>query len=100
MPPELVLSSLSEPPPPGSRTVRTDDGVDLHVEVEENPAAPVTVVLAHGFTARLAEWEIQRRGPPPPAPPGAVAPRRPRPPAAPPPRHAPPPPPPPPPRGG
>src|SRR4051794_865547 len=60
MPPELVLSSLSEPPPPGSRTVRTDDGVDLHVEVDENPDAPVTVVLAHGFTARLAEWELQR----------------------------------------
>src|SRR3954470_19411501 len=61
MPTDVVLPSLSEPPPPGSRTVRTDDGVDLHVEVEENPAAPVTVVLAHGFTARLAEWEIQRR---------------------------------------
>src|SRR4051794_18999314 len=61
MPPELVLSSLSEPPPPGSRTVRTDDGVDLHVEVDENPAAPLTVVLAHGFTARLAEWQLQRQ---------------------------------------
>jgi pimeloyl-ACP methyl ester carboxylesterase len=61
MPTDVVLPSLSDPPPPGSRTVRTDDGVDLHVEVEENPAAPVTVVLAHGFTARLAEWEIQRR---------------------------------------
>src|SRR3954466_10306932 len=57
---ELVLPSLSDPPPPGSRTVRTDDGVDLHVEVDENPDAPVTVVLAHGFTARLAEWELQR----------------------------------------
>src|SRR3954449_3326766 len=57
---ELVLPSLSEPPPPGSRTVRTDDGVDLHVEVEENTGAQLTVVLAHGFTARLAEWELQR----------------------------------------
>src|SRR4051794_29210090 len=61
MPPELVLSSLSEPPPPGSRTVRSDDGVDLHVEVDETPAAPLTVLLAHGFTARLAEWQLQRQ---------------------------------------
>src|SRR3954463_7870601 len=60
MRPYLVLPSLSDPPPPGSRTVRTDDGVDLHVEVDENPASPLTVVLAHGFTARLAEWELQR----------------------------------------
>src|SRR3954468_22929694 len=57
---ELVLPSLSDPPPPGSRTVRTDDGVDLHVEVDENPDSQLTVVLAHGFTARLAEWELQR----------------------------------------
>ena len=47
------------PPPPGSRTVRTDDGVDLHVQVEGDPGAPLTVVLTHGFTARLAEWEPQ-----------------------------------------
>jgi pimeloyl-ACP methyl ester carboxylesterase len=60
MPPELVLPSLSDPPPPGSRTVRTDDGVDLHVEVEETAESDLTVVLAHGFTARLAEWELQR----------------------------------------
>src|SRR3954466_11908950 len=60
MPADVILPSLSEPPPPGSRTVRTDDGVDLHVEVDENPGSPLTVVLAHGFTARLAEWELQR----------------------------------------
>jgi pimeloyl-ACP methyl ester carboxylesterase len=48
------------PPPPGSRTVRTDDGVDLHVEVDGDEDAPLTVVLSHGFTARLVEWEIQR----------------------------------------
>ncbi|WP_233517538.1 alpha/beta fold hydrolase [Geodermatophilus marinus] len=42
-------------------TVRTDDGIDLHVEVEDadRPGAP-TVVLSHGFTARLAEWDLQR----------------------------------------
>jgi pimeloyl-ACP methyl ester carboxylesterase len=60
MRPDLVLPSLADPPPPGSRTVRTDDGVDLHAEVDENPDARLTVVLAHGFTARLAEWELQR----------------------------------------
>ncbi|MGY1603495.1 alpha/beta fold hydrolase [Geodermatophilus sp. SYSU D00815] len=56
----VVLPPLSDPPPPGSRTVRTDDGVDLHVEVEGETRPGVTVVLAHGFTARLAEWELQR----------------------------------------
>mgnify|MGYP002648885162 CR=1 FL=1 len=39
---------------------RTDDGVDLHVEVDGDPGSPLTVVLSHGFTARLAEWELQR----------------------------------------
>ncbi|MGY1594220.1 alpha/beta fold hydrolase [Geodermatophilus sp. SYSU D00708] len=48
------------PPPPGSRTVRTDDGVDLHVEVDGEAASRLTVVLSHGFTARLAEWALQR----------------------------------------
>jgi pimeloyl-ACP methyl ester carboxylesterase len=47
------------PPPPGSRTVTTDDGVRLHVEFDGDPAAPLTVVLTHGFTARLAEWQPQ-----------------------------------------
>lgn len=40
--------------------MRTDDGVDLHVEVDGDEHAPLTVVLSHGFTARLAEWELQR----------------------------------------
>jgi len=40
--------------------VETDDGVRLHVEVDGNPASPLTVVFAHGFTARLSEWELQR----------------------------------------
>jgi pimeloyl-ACP methyl ester carboxylesterase len=42
--------------------VTTDDGVPLHVEVDDGPpgAAPVTVLFSHGFTARLAEWELQR----------------------------------------
>src|SRR3954469_24713236 len=58
--PPLTLPAPAGPPPPGSRTVRTDDGVDLHVEVDGDEDAPLTVVLSHGFTARLAEWEIQR----------------------------------------
>ncbi|TFV57928.1 alpha/beta hydrolase [Geodermatophilus sp. DF01-2] len=41
-------------------TVRTDDGVDLHVEVDGRSDAPVTVVLSHGFTARVGEWDRQR----------------------------------------
>ena len=41
-------------------TVRTDDGVDLHVEIDGDERAPLTVVLSHGFTARLAEWDMQR----------------------------------------
>ena len=60
VPPEMLVPSPSDPPPPGSRTVRTDDGVDLHVEVDGDPDSGVTVILAHGFTARLAEWELQR----------------------------------------
>ncbi|WNV77188.1 alpha/beta fold hydrolase [Geodermatophilus sp. DSM 44513] len=42
-------------------TVRTDDGVDLHVETDGDQRAPLTVVLSHGFTARLGEWDLQRR---------------------------------------
>jgi pimeloyl-ACP methyl ester carboxylesterase len=40
-------------------TVRTEDGVDLHVEVDDAPA-PLTVVFVHGFTARLEEFALQR----------------------------------------
>jgi pimeloyl-ACP methyl ester carboxylesterase len=56
---ELELPSPVGPPPPGSRTVVTDDGVRLHVEVDDADSG-LTVVFAHGFTARLAEWELQR----------------------------------------
>jgi pimeloyl-ACP methyl ester carboxylesterase len=34
--------------------------VDLHVEVDGTPDAPLTVLLTHGFTARLGEWDGQR----------------------------------------
>jgi pimeloyl-ACP methyl ester carboxylesterase len=39
-------------------TVRTADGFPLHVEVDEGPEP--TVVLVHGFTARLEEFLLQR----------------------------------------
>jgi len=58
--PPVSLPRLSGPPPPGSRTVTTDDGVPLHVEVDGVVDAPLTVVFSHGFTARLAEWQLQR----------------------------------------
>jgi pimeloyl-ACP methyl ester carboxylesterase len=62
--PPLSLPSPSGPPPQGSQTVTTDDGVPLHVEVDGrvggDEPAPLTVVFSHGFTARLAEWELQR----------------------------------------
>ncbi|SDY90109.1 Pimeloyl-ACP methyl ester carboxylesterase [Modestobacter sp. DSM 44400] len=34
--------------------------MDLHVEVDGSPDAPLTVLLTHGFTARLGEWDDQR----------------------------------------
>jgi pimeloyl-ACP methyl ester carboxylesterase len=60
MDPPHGLPAPTGPPPPGSRTVTTDDGVPLHVEFDGDPAASLTVVFSHGFTARLAEWELQR----------------------------------------
>ena len=56
----MSLPAPTGPPPPGSRTVVTDDGVRLHVEVDGDEASPLTVVFAHGFTARLVEWDLQR----------------------------------------
>ena len=55
-----VIPGTDGPPPPGSRTVRTDDGVDLHVELDGDAHARLTVVLSHGFTARLREFDLQR----------------------------------------
>ncbi len=55
-----VRSAPAGSPAPGSRRIRTDDGVDLHVEVDGTSDAPLTVLLTHGFTARLGEWDGQR----------------------------------------
>lgn len=41
-----------------TRRVRTQDGVPLHVEIDDGPAP--TVVLVHGFSARLEEFLLQR----------------------------------------
>lgn len=52
-----------------ARTVRTDDGVELHVEVDHPPDPAVrsrrgaelpTVVLAHGFALSMDSWHYQR----------------------------------------
>ena len=51
-------------PAPGqggdASVVLTDDGVALHVEHDGDPTAPLTVVMVHGFTARLGEFDLQR----------------------------------------
>jgi pimeloyl-ACP methyl ester carboxylesterase len=36
--------------------VRTSDGVELHVEAEGDPRAPVTVVFAHGWALSADAW--------------------------------------------
>jgi pimeloyl-ACP methyl ester carboxylesterase len=59
-PPQFTVPARTGPPPPGSQVVTTDDGIPLHVEVDGAAGAPLTVVFSHGFTARLAEWELQR----------------------------------------
>ncbi len=43
-------------------TVVADDGVPLHVEVDEAPRSPVTVVFAHGYALNLDCWHFQRAG--------------------------------------
>ncbi|HET6818538.1 MAG TPA: alpha/beta hydrolase [Mycobacteriales bacterium] len=43
------------------RTVLADDGVPLHVEVDGNEAAELTVVFVHGFTLSMDCWHFQRR---------------------------------------
>lgn len=40
--------------------MEVDDGVFLHVETDGRADAPVTVVFAHGFAARLPEFASQR----------------------------------------
>ncbi|QZY28564.1 alpha/beta fold hydrolase [Nocardioides coralli] len=44
------------------RTVVTDDGVPLHVEVDELPGSPLTVVFVHGYALNMDCWHFQRAG--------------------------------------
>ena len=43
------------------RTVYADDGVPLHVEIEGDDNAPLTIVFVHGFTLSMDCWHFQRR---------------------------------------
>ncbi|NUS71945.1 MAG: alpha/beta hydrolase [Corynebacteriales bacterium] len=45
-----------------TRTVRTDDGVELHVEVMGPPGRgkPINVVFVHGFCLNMGTWHFQR----------------------------------------
>jgi pimeloyl-ACP methyl ester carboxylesterase len=44
-------------------TVLADDGLPLHVEIDERPGdgAPLTVVFCHGYTLNQDVWHYQRR---------------------------------------
>src|SRR3954452_2071639 len=42
-------------------TVYADDGVPLHVEIEGDDSAPLTLVFVHGFTLSMDCWHFQRR---------------------------------------
>lgn len=44
-----------------SRKVTTEDGVDLHVEIDGNSRAGLTVVLCHGYALNLRSWGFQRQ---------------------------------------
>jgi len=43
-------------------TVVAEDGVPLHVEVDESPGSSLTVVFVHGFALNLDCWHFQRAG--------------------------------------
>ena len=43
-------------------TVVADDGVPLHVEVDECDDSPLTVVFVHGYALNLDCWHFQRAG--------------------------------------
>jgi pimeloyl-ACP methyl ester carboxylesterase len=43
-----------------SVTVRADDGVELHAEVQEAVGSPLTVVFCHGYLLNGTCWDVQR----------------------------------------
>jgi pimeloyl-ACP methyl ester carboxylesterase len=57
-----VDEPFDELPSSQERTVTTDDGVDLHVEiVEADRPGELTVVLVHGFCLDMGTFHFQRR---------------------------------------
>lgn len=62
--PGRTLTGSLELAPTAETAVRTEDGVTLHVELDE-PATPLagapTIVLLHGFTISRRGWVFQRR---------------------------------------
>ena len=52
---KTVLGSLNTP----ARHLITEDGVDLHVEIDEADS-PLTLVFVHGYTLNLDCWHFQR----------------------------------------
>jgi pimeloyl-ACP methyl ester carboxylesterase len=42
------------------RTVTTTEGIALHVEIDGEPTAPVTVVMVHGFCLDMGTFHFQR----------------------------------------
>lgn len=48
------------PPPTREMTVTADDGVDLHVVVQDAPDASLTVVLCHGYLLNCTSWDTYR----------------------------------------
>ncbi len=58
---------MAEVPPTPAQPSRTDisfvvcdDGIRLHVEIDGDQQAPVTVVLCHGYTLSGESWKYQR----------------------------------------
>jgi pimeloyl-ACP methyl ester carboxylesterase len=47
--------------PDRERTVKTDDGVRLHIEEDGPESAPLTVVFVHGYTLALGAFHFQRK---------------------------------------
>lgn len=43
------------------RTIVTDEGIPLHVEIRGDPAAPLTVVFVHGFCLDMGTFHFQRK---------------------------------------
>jgi pimeloyl-ACP methyl ester carboxylesterase len=43
------------------RTITTAEGIALHVEIDGDPKAPVTVVFVHGFCLDLGTFHFQRK---------------------------------------